>query len=278
MHRNTLRWASAGAAVALSLPWTGLPAALAAGVPQTGVAIVLHAPEVTLAPGQTTTALAQIANASKAPVHLKLFPGFSVELPNGGYKLDGGGDASKWLKLSAYQVTVPAEKALAISYRVTVPPHTPPGYYVFGVVSAFVSKTIHGHSGKVGIVVNVNMENTAAVVVHVPGPTTFGVHLQGWTVSWLGKPGYELETTLKNTGNAYEYIKARLTLINGKKRTVLPETQVFVLRQSSLALAFSVPSVYVGPHTEAVVSVAAPHVSATASGAIRIPHARTAHK
>jgi hypothetical protein len=270
MRRKTFGWIAASAAMALSLPWSG-PAASAAGVPQSGVAIVLHAPETTLAPGQSATATAQIANATKATVHLKLFPGVAVELANGGYKLEGGGVASKWLRLSAYKVTVPANKVLNMSYHVTVPPHTPPGYYVFGIVSAFISKKIHGHSGKVGIVVNVNMENTAPVVVHVPGKTTFGVHLSGWTVSWLGKPGYQLQTTLKNTGNAYEYIKAHVTLINGKKRTVLPQTQIFVLRKASLALSFTVPSVYVGPHTEAVVSVLGPHASATASGAIRAP-------
>lgn len=271
MSRNLLPWAAAGAAAVLSLPWLGTLAALAAGVPQTGVAIVLHAPETTLTSGQTTTAIAQIANATKNTVRLKLFPGIAVELANGGYRLEGGGAAAKWVRLSNYQVTVPAEKALTISYRVSVPPHTPPGYYVFGIVSAFISKKIRGHSGKVGIVVNVNMENTAAVVVHVPGPVTFGVHLSGWNVSWLGKPGYNLQTTVTNTGNAYEYVKAQLTLINGKKRTVLPGTNIFVLRKAAADLSFTVPPALVGPHTEAVVSVSAPHVNATASGPVRTP-------
>lgn len=241
------------------------------GAPAAGVAIVLHSPVTTLAPGQSRTAAAEVANATKATVHLKLFPGTAVELPNGGYKLEGGGVASKWLRLSTYELTVPTNKVAVISYRVRVPPHTRPGYYVFGIVSQFISRKLHGHSGKVGIVVNINMQNTSPVVVHVPGPTTFGAKLSGWNVSWLGHASYQLQTNVKNTGDAYEYLKARLTLINGSKRTVLPQVQEFLLRASSMTLSFVVPSVYVGPHTLAVVTVLTPRHRTTASGPIRLP-------
>lgn len=241
------------------------------GAPAAGVAIVLHSPVTTLDPGQSTTAAAEVANATKTTVRLKLFPGTAFELPNGGYKLRGGGLASKWLRLSTYTLTVGANKVALISYRVSVPLHTPPGYYVFGIVSQFISRKLRGHSGKVGIVVNINMQNTSPVVVHVPGPTTFGAKLSGWTVSRLGRASYELQTTVKNTGNAYEYVKAHLTLINSSKRTNLPQVQEFVLRAASMTLSFVVPSIDVGPHTLAVVTVLTPHHRTTASGPIRLP-------
>jgi hypothetical protein len=259
--------------------WVGALAsspAQAASAPTnaSGVAIVLRQAELTVAPGESAVAVAQVANATKTTVHLKLFPGVAVELPNGGYKLVGGGAAARWLKLSTYQVTLAPNRVAAISYRIAVPTHVAPGYYLLGIVSQFIGRKVRGHSGNVGIVVNIAMQNTAPVVVHVPGPTTFGAHLSGWTVAWLGRPGYELQTTLTNSGNAYEYVKAHLTLINGSKRTVFPTVQVFVLRGASMTLTFVVPAVDVGPHTLAVVAAIAPHHSATASGRLRPPGAR----
>lgn len=217
---------------------------------------------------------AEIANATKQAVNLKLFPGVGVEMPSGGYHLAGGMPQNDWVRLSTYSLAIPANRVKIISYRISVPPHTPPGYYLFGIVSQLASRKVHGHSGKVGIVVNINMQNTAPIVVHVPGPTTFGARISGWSVSWLGHAGYQLQTTLQNPGDAYETVQARLLLINGSKRTAFAPVQTFLLRHASATLTFVAPAVDVGPNTVAVVTVVAPHHSATASGRLRLTHAR----
>jgi hypothetical protein len=266
------RAAAALLVLALAVPLAKTGTAAAAVPSQSGIAIVLHAPSVTLSAGQSTSALAQIGNATKTPVTLKLYPGYAVELDGGGYRLEGGGDASRWVRLSAYTVHVPADKVVDFSYKVTVPEHIAPGYYVFGIVSSFISKKLHGHSGKVGIVVDVNMENTAPIVIHVPGPATYGLKLSGWTVSWLGKPGYALALTLDNTGNAYEYVDAHVTLINGAKRSALGPSQLFLLAHAGLTLRFVIPAIDVGPATIAVVSATEPGRSVTASGHLHLAH------
>lgn len=249
-------------------------AASATAGPAAGVGILVHTPLVGLAPGQSTTGTAEIANATKETVHLKLFPGVGVELPAGGYRLDGGMPTKNWIRLSTYSLVIAANRVKLLSYRITVPARTPAGYYLLGIVSQFASHKVHGHSGKVGIVVNINMQNTAPIVVHVPGPTTFGARLSGWSVSWLGHAGYQLQTTVENTGNAYENVRARLLLINGSKRTGLAPLQTFLLRHASATLTFVAPSVDVGPNTVAVVTVAAPHHNATVSGHLRLAKVR----
>jgi hypothetical protein len=93
---------------------------------------------ISLYPGAAIDAVAVVSNHTSAPVTLLDYPVDGQTTPQGGFALTSQTDPQKaigaWVRLNADHVTIPANSDLKVPFRLTVPPGTPPGDYVGGVI------------------------------------------------------------------------------------------------------------------------------------------------
>ena len=126
-----------------------------------------------------------------------------------------------WITLNSDKVTIPAQKAVEVSFKIKVPENTVSGEYA-GVLAVQELKPTTGGSG-----FNVINRVGARIYVTVPGDLTVGAELPQFEFNTPSTVGYTdfvksnfmqsydnifMAWKIKNTGNVFEKIKGNLEI------------------------------------------------------------------
>ena len=157
-----------------------------------------------LQPGETVGDAVHVSNTSREPVGVKLYVLDARTARNGGSTFPGAEGsqntgAGKWVAFPSGQLVLDPGIAGTIPFTVTVPPATPPGEYLAGIVAEDMERTAAaGGTGQLNVqVVN---RTVIPVKVTVPGPTQieFGI---ASVESRVDESGSRFFVTLQNAGN-----------------------------------------------------------------------------
>ncbi len=184
-------------------------------------------------PGQTSTGNFQVVNQGDGGYDFTVYSAdYSVK--NEDYDpsfiaLPGKPDVASWLKFSTTGGTLQPGQSATVTYKLSVPPNTPPGgYYAVAFAQTKKPKQTTGNSGIILI------ERVGEVFyLQVAGPVTQKGKLASWQSSWLQKPPLTAMARLENSGGTHYtstvdikvqdiFGGAKYTL--NTKKVILPQT------------------------------------------------------
>lgn len=166
----------------------------------------------TLEPGETIADQAFVVNDSDAALDLKLFVADGVTAINGSTAFANEGEVRNgvrdWLSVSIAQVQVGPGEARAIPFTLNVPPGTPPGDHVAGLVVEGPPKA----PGGPGVGATLVERAGVAIVVRVPGEATEQLALGGACLNQETGSNY-FEFVVENQGNLLTKASGTLSLM-----------------------------------------------------------------
>ena len=169
-------------------------------------------------------------------------------------------------------MTVPAKKAYNFSFAVQVPPTAKAGAYVMGIVAEYSPGTSVVKRGARTFDITMEVRSVALLGVRTPGTLTFALKVSGLKIS-APQPGsalYTVKSSVRNDGNAYEYVTPTLTLHNGSRKRAFSAAPILLLAHTTSAVVFQVPAPYIGKNTVGYVVVRGPnHLFSSVSGPLR---------
>jgi hypothetical protein len=236
------------AALAAAAPVPPAAAATAGGTGQFGIT---PAPRdgvsppyftMTLAAGQSATGTAIITNAARTATKLKLSRTTGVTAGNGGsafsqpfQRCAGPGC---WVTGLPRTVTLPGRTQERLTFRVRVPPRTPPGQYLAGLSAELAAKPRAvqvGSNGKGALARAIIVrEVTVGVAVTVGSPSQLTTRLRIPAVSGVAIDRLaRLNILLRNTGQTFTHARGHASCTAAGRRhtylvyagTVLPHGQ-----------------------------------------------------
>lgn len=223
---------------------------------------------VTVKPGASYEAKAQVLNYDAVKTPLAIFSAVVLDTKTGGM---GFSPSGKWMALSTHHLLAPAHSATALTFAVHVPAGTKPGVYVLALAAQYSPGTTVLHKGKFQFDINLNIKSVALLAIHVPGgPITQRLVAQGLKQSVVDPVAYGLTTAIGNPGNSYEYVQSHLVLRNGSHKDVFTGPTVLLLAHSRANLTFQVPMADVGKTTFAYVVLKTVKQSVHLSGRMRV--------
>ena len=197
-----------------------------------------------LAPGQTLADEALIRNDSPAPATLLLYAADATTAINGGTAfahrdadLTGAGS---WLALTADQLQLPSGGEQRVSFVIHVPPDTPPGEYVAGLILEAPptppAETREGEATQ--FAVQVVQRVGVAVVIEVPGPRTVELGITDIGLHSQDPEGSTFILGVENSGSVVAQGEGELVIwdARGEELATIPLTVDSVLPGTTTAI------------------------------------------
>jgi hypothetical protein len=177
--------------------------------------------QLTVNAGATAGAALVAANPQRYDCGVQVLPAYGKTATNSGdtYPVPGSAQACRstdcWLSGVPARVSVPARRRLLVPFTVHVPPGTPAGQYLAGVVAApdsppVPTRVVSGHTVLSAAVV---AHVAIGVAVRVPGPLTPALSIP--SVRLDAQPeGAILHVSEQNSGNTWEHPVGTVTIMS----------------------------------------------------------------
>lgn len=176
----------------LAVALIGLAAAIIAGLPPAAVTLAADEPirlavepvgvdgqffEVSLAPGESSQLIVDLANYGTKRVTARTFAADVYPIINGGFGARLRGEpatgTTTWLDYASDILEIDPGQAIRRTFSVTVPPTTEPGEYITSIIIENEDPLSSGQ----GVAFNQFVRSAVAVVVVVPGPAEAALQL-----------------------------------------------------------------------------------------------------
>jgi hypothetical protein len=205
-----------GVAMLLALPG-GLPPAGAAGTNEFSIAPAGAGANAralftyTLAPGQTITDRATIANYGASNLNVNVYSADAYNVPDDGafalrQQADPKAGVGSWVKLPVENVNVGAKEQVTFPFTLTVPQDAQPGDAAGGIVALDTSQSTAqqgpvaiGVNKAVGVRIYVRVKGPARPALSVPDLSIDTAHLTMWPAG--GKQQAHIHYSVENSGN-----------------------------------------------------------------------------
>jgi hypothetical protein len=160
-----------------------------------------------LAPGQTATDTAVVANLGSRPVTLTIYATDAFNTADGAFGLLTAAEKptglGSWISLDARKVTVQPGKQVDVSFTLRVPDGATPGDHAAGIVASRTVEGVGANNAKIAVDERVG----ARVYLRVQGPLTPAMNVTGLSVSYphpwypIGGTAAAIGYRLTNAGN-----------------------------------------------------------------------------
>ncbi len=155
----------------------------------------------TVAPGSTWSSSLLVANDSGASGPITVYAADGLTSGTSGAAYTNAGQplrsAGAWVQPASQTVIVPAQGQATVHFSVRVPPSTPPGDHLAGIVAQTGSPV---QSGSGQIRVNVVARAVVGILIRVPGPASFAVRVGKPTIGGGPDQIGEVVTPVTDTG------------------------------------------------------------------------------
>jgi Bacterial protein of unknown function (DUF916) len=178
-----------------------------------------------VSPGGNASDAVVVSNTASAPANVLVYAVDGVTGATSGAVYANRGDpvhrAGAWITVAASSITVPAESRSTVAFTVRVPAGTASGDHLAGI--AF--ENAHPSTSAGRLAVTTVSRSVIGILVHVPGPSTFHLHIDRAQIVQQPGGGPEVVLTLGNDGTVIGKPSLALTVYgpSGYQRFVYRE-------------------------------------------------------
>lgn len=171
--------------------------------------------DLTLLPGESRELQVELGNFGDEAVDARTYASDVYTIVNGGFGTELFGEAPSgitlWLDYASREVTLAPGAAVTIDFVISVPPDTPPGEYITGLVAENASP--FAGSAQDGVAIHQVNRTAIAVAIEVPGPRRPALEIGGVTHA-ISAGTSVVAFHLSNSGNVHLVPAGDFTLRN----------------------------------------------------------------